>query len=215
VTDTLPSSNGFKHRGAGDLTVFKESTQPQNQTAKKGRKTGGSLAKMSHASGSLSQINTPEALQNIEIVNKTLGSNFTPQLLARLAEVAANWQKEYDEAQQLEEALVLAAHERDQQAKAMGKIKANLKIKLKELNELKKEAESWIENDFEIFLSNLAKINIPFELIQQHAIAEAAKFHLELVGFVIKGDGSWDEFDVTFIHDEQIKSCEAELKKFI
>ena len=199
-----------------DLAIFSENSNTEKKPApsngatansamtKKGK--GGGLAKRSASSKAtaLSNVVPPEALQNIEIINRKFGAEFTPALLAKLTEVADSWEANYTQERMLEEALVIAADKRSRDAAVEGRQRGQLQIKLRELIELKKEAAEWMDTQFDILITKQLGAGLPATYVQQLAESQAANFHIDLNDYKLNADGSCDAYTPLFLHENEI-----------
>jgi hypothetical protein len=202
-----------KVKQMSDLAIFSENNDTEKKPTSNGATTGsmtkkgkgGGLSKRNANKNALANAVPPEAIQNIEIINRKFGAEFTPALLAKLTEVADSWEANYTQERMLEEALVIAADKRSRDAAVEGRQRAQLQIKRRELLALKSEAEEWMENTFDTFISKQLGAGLPVAYVQQLATSQAANFHVDLNDFKLKEDGSWGEFAPVFIHEDEIE----------
>ena len=86
-----------------DLAIFSENNDTEKKPTSNGATTGsmtkkgkgGGLSKRNANKNALANAVPPEAIQNIEIINRKFGAEFTPALLAKLTEVADSWEANY------------------------------------------------------------------------------------------------------------------------
>lgn len=199
-----------------DLSVFSNNStvlapKPvvQEKKVSKSGKLGGQLAPQAKGAGSLGKpLSASVQIKNIDV---KLGAGFSTELLARISEAAEEWEGLFSQEEQLEMSLTIGAQHVKDSGRAMGRQKAQLKIKYQKLIQLKTDADQWIDNDFETCIHNLSKMGLTHSQITKFAVDQAAHLYVRL-NLTISDDGSF-KYDSEFTQQSELDAVLAELTK--
>ncbi len=201
-----------------DLTIYNQETGEDKTeitpTNKRGRpRKGGDLSTLSKSqSGGITSLNFDEnSIQNVSIISQAYGADFLPQLYDRLKAEAMGQRETFDQTQALEEALTISRHLNVERAEKLGREKGSRQMELRQLIKLKKEADDWMDNQFEDMVIHYATIGLSYPQIVGTMKDHAAKLHIDLVNFSISPSGQWSFPDYKFVHEDKIQACKSRL----
>ena len=201
-----------------DLSVFNQDvgdnngsiTTPLTPTKKGGkRKLGSSLATTTN--GEVTTLPSSSTTQVVELIERQYGADFVHLVYERLQKESESQGAAFNDNLAVEEIVTLSRHRNIENAKKLARERMDIAIKLEQLLKLKREAETWMDEDNFVRMVDFwhlqrCKPNVIVAQMEK----DARTLNIELIDFRITSEG-FDVPQYNFVHADKIKACQDRL----